>query len=171
MIDPKYTDISIDQMQLDMELSKNIYILKFWLSRITKLTAERDTVKKEIKAREAEIRLEIDENPEGRVRKINNDNIQAVVELDSQMSNLQSDLISVNADLGEAYGYRDLFNERKEAIHHLIKLYLNNYYAEGDHPSLQCYSNRADEQSRRKQVAKDLDKALKKRKKAKDGNY
>ena len=171
MIDPKYTDISIDQMQLDMELSKNIYILKFWLGRITRLTAERDTVKKEIKTREAEIRLEIDDNPEGRLRKTNNDNIQAIVETDSQLSNLQSDLISVNADLGEAYSYRDLFNERKEAIHHLIKLYLNNYYAEGNHPDLQCYSEHANEQQRKKQAVKDLDKALKKRKKArKNGN-
>ena len=166
MIPDKYRDISIDQTKLDMELSKNIYILKFWLNRITSLTSERDKVKKEIKAREAELRLEIDENPEKfRMRKRNNDNVAAIIEGDNHLSNLQSDLISINYDLGEAYNHRDLFNERKEAIHNLIKLFLNNYYAEGDHPELQCYSNEADERNRKKQVKQDLDKALKKRKK------
>ena len=172
MIPDKYTDVSIDQVQLDMELSKNIYILRFWLKRITTLTAERDKVKKEIKSREAEIRLEIDENPEKyRLSKKNKDNVDAVVELDSQLSNLQSDLISINYDLGIAYNYRDLFNERKEAIHNLIKLFLNNYYAEGSHQELQCYQENAGEQFRKRQAKQDLEKALKKRKKrAKNGN-
>ncbi len=172
MIPEKYLDISIDQTQLDMELSKNIYILRYWLNRITTLTAERDKVKKEIKSREAEIRLEIDENPEKfRLAKRNKDNVDSIIETDSQLSNLQSDLISINSDLGQAYNYRDLFNERKEAIHNLIKLFLNNYYAEGNHPELQCYQDNADERTRRKQAKQDLDKALKKRKKrAKNGN-
>lgn len=172
MIPEKYLDVSIDQTQLDMELSKNIYILRYWLNRITTLTAERDKVKKEIKSREAEIRLEIDENPEKfRLAKKNKDNVDAVIDTDSQLSNLHSDLISINSDLGQAYNYRDLFNERKEAIHNLIKLFLNNYYAEGEHPELQRYKDNADERIRKKQAARDLDKALKKRKKrAKNGN-
>lgn len=172
MIPDKYLSVRIDQMQLDMELSKNIYILQFWLQRITALTAERDKVKKEIKSREAEIRLEIDENPDKcRLLKRNKDNLDALIEADSQLSNLQSDLISINYDLGQAYNYRDLFNERKEAIHHLIKLYLNNYYAQGDHPELQCYQENAGEQERKKQAKQALDVALKKRKRnAKHGD-
>ena len=171
MIPEKFKILGIDQTQLDMELSRNIYILRFWLNRITTLTSERDKVKKEIKSREAEVRLEIDDNPEKyRMTKRNNDNISAIIERDSQLSNLQSDLISINADLGEAYNYRDLFNERKEAIHNLIKLFLNNYYAEGNHQELQCYQDGANEHERKKQVKQDLDKALKRRKRAKSGD-
>lgn len=166
-IPKKYTDLSIDQTKLDMELSKNTFILKFWLKQITVLSTERDKTKKEIKEREAELRLSIVSNPEKyKYERINKETIDAITISDSELSNLESDLISINYDLGIAYSYRDLFRDRKEAIHGLIKLYLNNYYADGEHPELECYTQRSDDRNRAQQVSESLDKTLKKRRKS-----
>ena len=129
-IKSEYLNSSVDKTDLDEELLRNDDALKYWRKRITSLTAERDSLKDQIKEREAFLFLDITTSPKKyKLDKSSRDLVEAVLTLDSQLKNLKSDLIAVNKDLSEAYNNRDLFYERYDVIGKLITLYLNNYYA------------------------------------------
>ena len=163
MIPKKYTILQLDQTSLDMELQRNILILHFWLGRIRTLTSERDSVKTQIKTQEAKIRIELEESQKPGERRLTGDQVDSRVNADDSLVNLQSDLITINSELAEAYNYRDLYNDRREAIQTMVKLFLNNYYADGKHDELEVYSEKGEEIKRKESVRKTLDSALKKR--------
>ena len=96
-------------------------------------------------------------------RRLTGDQVDARVNADDALVNLQSDLITINSELAEAYNYRDLYNDRREAIQTMVKLFLNNYYADGKHDELEVYSEKGEEIKRKESVRKTLDSALKKR--------
>ena len=129
-IKSEYLDSSVDKTALDSELLRNDESLKYWRKRITSLTMERDSIKDQIKAREAFLYLDITESPRKyKLDKSSSGLIDAKITLDSEIKNLKSDLLTVNKDLSEAYSFKDLFVERYDVIGKLITLYLNNYYA------------------------------------------
>lgn len=168
MIPEKYRDISIDQSRLDMELAKNNLILQFWFKRITKLTSERDKTRLDLSARESEKRIEIVSDPKKfKIDRMNNDVIDALITTDSGTINLQSDLIVINAELSEAYNYKDLFIARRDILNNLVKLWLGNYFANSYHPELERYQEKRSKEDCKEEIKERLDSALKKRKKNK----
>lgn len=160
-----FFDTSIDKMDLDNEILRNGEALKYWYKRITVLTEERDTLKKQIKDRESKLILQATKNPKSlNLEKATKDSIDAAVHLDTEVNNAESDLIAVNKELSEAYNFRDLFKDRNDSISRLITLYLNNYYSGvREDKNFQKASEYSDSKIKNK-AQNDIEEALKKRK-------
>ena len=154
-------DTSIDPDRLDIEQVTNVEMIKYWNKQIAKLTKNRDTIKNQIKVFEASKRRDLEKDPEEfDFDRYTEKLAETVFILDKKYQQLQEDLIEANFQLSKAYGYKESFVARGNALDNLQRLYLSNYYAETH--------KRGNFAKDHQQSASDmLDQALKKRKKKK----
>ena len=154
-------DTSINPDRLDIEQVTNVEMIRYWNKQIAILTKNRDTIKNEIKRFEAEKRIAIEKDPmEFELERYTDKLAEASFIVNKKYQNLQENLIEANYQLSKAYGYKEAFVARGNALDNLQKLYLSNYYAE--------YNKRGESSKDHQKSASDiLDEALKKRKKKK----
>ena len=154
-------DTSIDPDRLDIEQVTNVEMIKYWNKQIAILTKNRDTLKNELKLYESKQRIAIEKDPEEYELDRYTDKLaESSYIVKKEFQTIQENLVEADFQLRKAYGYKEAFVARGNALDNLQKLYLSNYYAE--------YHKRGKvDQDHQQSASEMLDKALKNRKKKK----
>jgi len=141
--------LGIDEFELNVELAKHAELF-YRVSKALALTiSQRDAAKQALQDLEARVELDVREAAAQDDRKINNDEVRAMVVVDPQVRKARGALAYLSESVGALGALKEAFQQRSYALKDLSELYVANYYGASPENAGRRVSNRAGAEARK----------------------
>jgi len=144
-------DRSIDKFELDEEWKKQPDLYFKWADLFAKASLLVDKIKDALEVRKAQIDKAVRANPKDfGIEKVTNEAINNIVILDDEYRKLSQELIQAKYEESVLGAVVKTMEHKKQALENIVKLFLNNYYAEPAIEAVKKAEEKREEIQRRK---------------------